>query len=329
MTRSVAEVDCYHLGPMIGMGTRHNVRHWGDGAKEVRISQAAYRRYYYFLSTDERTGDIMREMLVADQTIAKFDPMREADPVQPGDPPFPARLRAGPDWLALIGNWMTEWERTGDTKYRDRILTGVDSIAAMPYWFRTSRNLVWGYYPDTFKLVPRDPNAGGYNLVTNMGGPEVVFELNTFLDSPTWQKIWLQYCRLDSAPAAVLKKDQTTGNEGADGQYAGGGRLAAYAYYITKNPAFARRGLGGINSGRRFEDLVPIGAPEFFKPIDEAVGVNGVITNTVNQNSLQTIECLEMLKDQLPTEVPPQPVGGRGFGRRGGAATRAATTPGQ
>ena len=28
----------------------------------------------------------------------------------------PARVRVGPDWLAFVGNWMTEWERTGDTK---------------------------------------------------------------------------------------------------------------------------------------------------------------------------------------------------------------------
>ena len=41
-------------------------------------------------------------------------------------------MRIGPDWFALAGNWMTEWERTGETKWRDRILAGVDSIMAMP-----------------------------------------------------------------------------------------------------------------------------------------------------------------------------------------------------
>ena len=43
--------------------------------------------------------------------------------------PIPARVRGGPDWLAFVGNWMTEWERTGDTKYRDKIIAGMDSIA--------------------------------------------------------------------------------------------------------------------------------------------------------------------------------------------------------
>ena len=57
MTRHTSEVDTYHLGRFAGLGSRHNVRHWGCGAKEARISQAAYRRFHYYLTTDERTGD--------------------------------------------------------------------------------------------------------------------------------------------------------------------------------------------------------------------------------------------------------------------------------
>ena len=41
MTRHNGEVDVHHLGRFEGLGSRHNVRHWGCGAKEVRISQAA------------------------------------------------------------------------------------------------------------------------------------------------------------------------------------------------------------------------------------------------------------------------------------------------
>lgn len=40
MTRHTAEVDVYHSGPNAMLGTRHNVSHWGCGAKEARISQA-------------------------------------------------------------------------------------------------------------------------------------------------------------------------------------------------------------------------------------------------------------------------------------------------
>ncbi|MEJ2614292.1 MAG: hypothetical protein P8Z35_05000, partial [Ignavibacteriaceae bacterium] len=59
MTRHTGEVDVYHLGRFKGLGSRHNVVHWGGGAKEVRISQAALGRFYYYLTTDERTGDLI------------------------------------------------------------------------------------------------------------------------------------------------------------------------------------------------------------------------------------------------------------------------------
>ena len=62
------------------LGSRHNVRHWGCGAKEARISQAAYRRFHYYLTTDERTGDLMREVVDADYKATEIDPMRLASP---------------------------------------------------------------------------------------------------------------------------------------------------------------------------------------------------------------------------------------------------------
>jgi hypothetical protein len=303
MTRHTGEVDCYHQGRFVGLGSRHNVRHWGCGAKEARISMAPYRRFYHYLTTDERAGDLMREVLAVDFTVAKVDPMRKVNPPTESDKRFPARVRGGPDWLALVGNWMTEWERTGDTRWRDKIYAGIDSIAAMPFGIRTSPNLLWGFYPETGRLAPREAVLGTYNLVTNMGGPEVVFELNGMIDHKDWPKIWLQYCRLSGAPENVIKEDRVTGTEGADARYAGGGRMAAYAYRVTKNPAFARRALADLTSGRggpRFENQRHVDGPQTLNPVDEAPGAGTLITNTTNQWSLNAIEVLEMCADQLP-----------------------------
>ena len=144
MTRHTSEVDTYHLGTLAGLGSRHNVRHWGCGAKEARISQAGLRRYFYYLTTDERTGDIMREVVNVDFKAVEFDVMRLAQPITEAEKKYPARVRAGPDWLAFVGNWMTEWERTGDPKWRDKIVAGVESFKAMPYWMRSGKNLVYG-----------------------------------------------------------------------------------------------------------------------------------------------------------------------------------------
>ena len=54
---------------------------------------------------------------------------------------------------------MTEWERTGDVKWRDRILAGVDSIVAMPYWFRTGQ--LNGLNPDIGNGVIGPLKGGG------------------------------------------------------------------------------------------------------------------------------------------------------------------------
>jgi hypothetical protein len=301
MTRHTGEVDVYHLGRFAGLGSRHNVRHWGCGAKEARISQAGYRRYYYYLTTDERTGDLMHEVADADRKLIEIDPMRLALPIEKLPSSYPARIRGGPDWLAVVSNWMTEWERTGNTKYRDKILAGFDSIAAFPYGFLSGPQNTYGFDPATGRLhTLADDPFGGYNLTTNMGGPEVLFELFDMIDHPGWNKAWLQYCRLTSAPKDVVARDMTGGNEGSDARYAGAGRLAAYAYSRTKNPAFARKAIAQLLPRRESYATRRVTGPEVLNAIDEAPTVS---TNTTAQSCLNAIEVLELCADQLPENL--------------------------
>jgi hypothetical protein len=283
MTRHTSEVDVYHLGRFAPLGSRHNVRHWGCGAKEPRISQAAYRRFYYYLTTDERTGDLMRAVLDVDRKTIEIDPMRLAAPLT-AKLPYPGRVRGGPDWLAFVGNWMTEWERTGDAKYRDKILTGMDSIAAMPFGFLTGGpNQLYGYDPESGKLYVLDNRVGTYNLATIMGGAEVVFELNTLIDHPGWRKAWDQYCRLHTAPQPVVARDDASGNEGADARYARPGRLSGYLYMLTKNPAFAAKAWAGVRRARY--GTTHVEGADVLAPIDE---VQGISTNSTAQGCLES-----------------------------------------
>ena len=306
MTRHTSEVDSYHLGKFAGLGSRHNVRHWGCGAKEARISQSEYRRFHYYLTTDERIGDLMREVLNVDSKLVEYDPMRLAQPITEAEKKYPTRVRLGPDWLAFVSNWMTEWERTGDTKWRDKILVGVESLAAMPLGLRTGKNLLFGYDPATSKLYQLSDEAGQYNLATIMGGAEVAFELDLMLDDERWKKLWLQYCRLNNAPKEVILKDMTTGTEGSDASYLRDGRLASFVYLKTKNPAFMRVGVNSllaIGRGRPNEAIRRVDGPASLKPVDESsLGV----TNTAAQNGLTTIISLGMVGDHLPAEFPPQ-----------------------
>ncbi|HWA26412.1 MAG TPA: Tat pathway signal sequence domain protein [Lacunisphaera sp.] len=342
LARNTSETNVYSIGPMAGLGSRHNVVKWGCGAKEARITQSANWRPFYYLTTDERIGDIMRATLQSDAAATRFDPMRVAAPQIPGEPQFAARIRIGPDWFAFASNWMTEWERTGDTKWRDRILAGVDSIMAMPFWLQTgqknglnpdlgdgkigplrSGTQLVGYELATGKLTPiRDPLTKtslpvSYNLATIMGGGEIMFELVPLLGRKDFAAAWLQYCRIGGAPAEVLTLDQQTGNEGADARYIlneqSGPRLAAYAYSQTKNAAFAKKALEGLFSrGGGFANPKPLRGPDVLNPTEEAADIS---TNEAAQTGLTTIELLELCKDQLPTEAPVIPERPR-FNRR-------------
>lgn len=279
MTRHTGEVDTYHFGPMAGLGTRHGVTHWGDGAKEARIGQAAFRRFYYYLTADERTGDVMREAVQAEKSIIAYDPMRLADPPRAGDEKFIARIRSGPDWLALAGNWMTEWERTGDTKWRDKIMAGIKSISAMPYGFRTGKNMLMGFDPATGVLTARDNTLGTYNLAAIMGGAELMFELNLSIDDAAWKKVWADYCANSGASISP-------------------GKLQAYAYSVTKDPALAKSAVATLRAGR------PGQGRKAEPPSSLTVMNDGTDTNGAAQSSLNAIAILEMCADALPTAAP-------------------------
>lgn len=310
MTRHTSEVDVYHLGPFAGLGTRHNVRHWGDGAKEVRVSQATLRRIYYYLTTDERTGDLMREVVDADHALLTVDPLRVAYPVSEHPHPYPTRARFGPDWLAFVGNWMTEWERTGDTRYRDKILTGLRDIARLPYGPFSGWAAAFGYDPRTGHLY----YIGGEfeessHLATIMGGAETMFELESLLGrSRDWDRVWLQYAKLYSAPKEEFAKEYGVEKEepGDDGPaYA---RLSAYAYYRLKDPKYAERAwaqlLGpGIGMARQTRTATPIlvEGPEVPRPVHE---MRFVSTNDAAQWSLNAIQVLELAGDRMPEHHP-------------------------
>ncbi len=289
MTRHTSEVDVYHLGRFAGLGSRHNVRHWGCGAKESRISQASYRRFYYNLTTDERTGDLMRAVVDVDAKLLELDPMRLASP-QTEPIPYPARVRGGPDWLAFVGNWMTEWERTGQPKYRDKILAGMDSIAAMPYGFLTGPNQLYGYDPATGKMGSIVPGGYGvYNLATIMGGAEVVFELNELIDHAGWRKAWLEYCERHGA------RKESPVADAADARYATFARLAAYVYRETKNAAFAKKAWSRVTVPAYA--TTHLATPEVLNPIDE---IPGLSTNSTAQGCLEAIQVLEMCPEVIP-----------------------------
>ena len=89
--------------------------------------------------------------------------MRLAQPRSEYPCSAPARLRIGPDWLAYAGNWMTEWERTGNTTYRDKIIAGMKSIAALPNRLFTGPKAL-GFDPSTGIITTENHNRIEYHV---------------------------------------------------------------------------------------------------------------------------------------------------------------------
>ena len=300
MTRHTGEVDAYHIGPMKGLGTRHNVTHWGCGAKEARIGQAAWKRQYYYLTTDERCGDLMRESLDVEAALMEYEPLRIAQPRSEFPYNAPTRLRWGPDWLALAGNWLTEWERTGDRSYYDKIKTGLDCLASFPDGLFTGPGGL-GYDPQT-GILSYDGAPGVTNrnhLSTIMGGYEILTELFDMIDHPAFMERWIEYCGFYSMPDDDPVRTPENARWGNIGFLTP--RLTAYAAHALDDGRMAARAWREFLRGRwsvedwyASEEVLP---PAVLNPIHENSWVS---TNGVSQWGLNAIIMLELIGDKLP-----------------------------
>jgi hypothetical protein len=299
MTRHTQEVDVYHLGPFAGLGSRHNVRHWGDGAKEARISEALLKRFYYYLTADERTGDLMQEVVDADFRLVAVDPLRKIEPKTQ----YPTHARVGPDWFAFCSNWLAAWERTGDTRYRDKIIAGMKSMASMPHKLFSGQS--YGYDPKTGTLYQLHDEVFIPHLAALFGGPELCFEMHGLIHLPEWDEAWMQYCGLLTAPADEQTKILGAAMNSSQGNWYA--KMAAFAAYVNQDPKLAHRAwqdfLGSPSknaagevfaSGRIAGPDVPIAADE----------VPGVSTNSTAQWCLNAIELMEMVGKYMPENDP-------------------------
>ncbi|MCS0630080.1 Tat pathway signal sequence domain protein [Telluria mixta] len=297
MVRHTSEVDTYHLGRFAGLGSRHNVQHWGCSAKQVRISTAVYRRFYYYLTGDERTGDIMREVLDADRKLDAVDPVRKLAN-QPPKGPYPARISFGTDWASLVANWLTEWERSGNPRYRDKILAGMRDIAAMPHGFFNGDRM--GYEPDTGRLhnmIGSDVKALHLNAV--FGAVEIFDELIRLTGDAAFERAWLEYCELFNAPVEEQRRRLGAPHGATHALYVGHSRLTAYAAWKRQDLELARRAwqeFAGEGKQRPFR-TVHVAGPDVLNPVDE---VPWVSTNETAQWGLAAIQNLALIGAALP-----------------------------
>ncbi|MDQ0676818.1 hypothetical protein QFZ30_000200 [Arthrobacter pascens] len=301
MTRHTGEVDVYHSGPWRGLGSRHNVQHWGCSAKQLRISTPAYRRFYYYLTADERTGDLLSELVDSDQNFLGLDPVRKVRPDIATYRPDRNALGVGlgTDWGSLAATWLTDWERTGNPRSRDRLLGTMADIGALKYGFLTGEAL---YNLDKGRFDAGREAIRVSHLSAVFGLVEICSELVDLVPDKDFERAWLQYCRLFLA----TEQEQTEAvGQPLDGIYLtqAHSRLSAYAASRLRDPGLAARAWESFAAGGEHLNhhsaftLRTIEPPHVLLSVDEAPTVS---TNDASQFGLAVIQNLALVGEHLP-----------------------------
>ncbi|KAJ7228433.1 hypothetical protein GGX14DRAFT_345881 [Mycena pura] len=304
MTRHCSEVDFHHIGPYAGLGSRHNVNHWGDGAKEARVSGSTLKRPFYYLTTDELIGDIMDFSLQAGETIMTWDPLRKVFP--PPDPAGPGRLRIGPDWTTLAGNWFVKWERTNDPQWLNNIKIGMQDIGSFKFGLFTGNGGAVGWNAATSHMVDEGGEGlGSYNLVMVFGGGEFLMEaMDVITDEPEFDAAWLDFCRLCNASAAESAR------------YGESFSTGVFTYWYAKLQAYAGQRLNDTSLKQAAWDIintntigvwppkVKVGGTDVVNPITE---IPNVTTNDSAGLSLAEYAVLAIAPELAPTGLQAAP----------------------
>lgn len=292
MTRHTGEVDVYHIGRFSPLGTRHGVQHWGDSAKQLRISTAINRRFMYYLTADERIGDLLAEQVDGVRRLRDVVPGRKiGSRAAPGA--NEATVQFGTDWGAIAGAWFTAWERTGDKRWRDRLLASMATIAAQPFGFFTgagTMNLDTGAF-----AIDTSRKLSVSHLSAVFGLTEICAELLRTLPEPAFRRAWLQYCRWYNADGATQRA--ALGKElGKLNLSQGHARLLGYAAAQARDPVEMERAwrqfeAGGV--GLRDADFAVrrLRAPDVLNDVDEAARIS---TNSAAQWGLGALGLLAL-----------------------------------
>lgn len=304
LSRHASEVDVYHMGKYKGLGSRHNVRHWGCPCKEARIAMAGHHRCLYYLTGDRRLEDIFEELKDNELSFLNKDPL--GDFFEKADMVYPSHARSGPDWSSLCSNWMTRWERFNDEKYREKIEIGVQDIKNTPLKLVSGPD--FEFEPSTCRLRYIGERAtGGCHLQICMGAPQIWTEMGDLLGDEEWKAMVADLGKV----YFMTKEERTEATGGLTGKrefsfpFMAAG-IGAYGAHYLKDNVLAERVwkelLRSIVSGHDQEGFTSICTPD--KGNHESLKeIPWISTNFVAQFGLNVIMALEFIRDELPATM--------------------------
>ena len=295
LSRHTADVDMYHFGRMKGLGSRHNVRHWGCPCKEPRVSMAGHHRPLFYLAGERRIGDCMADSLGAAGSLRETPWFRRED--------GSVRLRSGPDWAALVSDWMTAYERTLDPEWKERIETGVADLGGTPLGLTSGPE--FGFDPETghLKYEGETPDSG-MHLQACMGETEVWLETAEMLELTALADMTARNGRFFHL--SPEERAEQSGGLLRDRQFGSpiySAEMQAWAAAREGNGAMARS---------VWRDLISLlyrpEKPEGFRAAAYATGDHGrnlteipwITTNFTSQWCLKTIVCADLISGSMP-----------------------------
>ena len=304
MSRHCSEVDVYHFGPLKGLGSRHNVRHWGCSCKEARIAMAGHHRYYYYLTGDHRLEDVFDDVKDGDFALLNMDPLRHF--FDKNKMVMPTHARSGPDWSSFCSNWMTQWERFGDQTYLEKIKTGVEDLKKLPLQLNSG--------PD-FEYNPRDSHLyyigertnGGTHLQICMGAAQTWLEMAELLEDEEWEKMLADFGHFYSLSPKERKEFSKglVGNREASLPFMAVS-MGAYAAAYKKDKDLAKKTwqilIRAIMSDVKKDgfDGAPVKDAGNQDVLHE---ISWITTNFTSQWCLNAIMALEFIREALPKDM--------------------------
>ena len=298
MSRHTSETDIYHIGPMKGIGSRHNVRHWGCSCKEPRVSMAGHHRPMLYLTGDRRIGDVLDEVVCAAESLDNVPFYRD------GAPEYPVpNVRTGPDWSSLVSNWMTAHERHQDEGCLAKINCGIEGISKAP--MRLGSGPAFDFDPQTGRMTYIGEQKRGIHLALCMGAVQVWMETADAYEHALFKDMLAEFGQ------AYLMTPQE--REAAYGDYPQNknysmdyvaSALAAYGAKHTGNADLARRAWHTLllSSPRRYT-AAPFDGDVYAVTADGAplTEHDWISTNYVSQWCLNVIVCLDLIREFLPS----------------------------
>lgn len=299
MSRHCSETDVYHFGPLAGIGSRHNVRHWGCSCKEPRISMAGHHRPLYYLTGDRRIGDYFEETLNGPKSLENISHYYKL--AEDGEK---LQIRTGPDWTAFVSDWMTAYERTLDESFRQKVLNGIAGIKKAPMKLGSGPSFCFD--PDTGSMEYCGEFAENIHLTICLGSPQVWLEAAEALDcedlyqlAADYGKIYLMTDNERKATFGALCANKQYGMNYVSAGLSGFGAMRTHDKILEK---------------RAWETLMDASPcchnPEGFVT-ENSIAVDDkacfseipwIATNYVSQWCLNVIMTLEFIRESLPSE---------------------------